>query len=151
MNSQNIGVTLGIIAIVVSLSSLIAPVREWRNHNTLRFVRWIFGPKLIQAVLVVRDSEGYWSHPGMPDFNEDTPQSEYLAWVEAQGLELSIDSLEDYDEHPAFERYFENGSPDIGDWTPEQPRGDGWFILSIHMTEDSAVWVWARRKTKEQR
>ena len=102
--------------------------------------------KLIEAVEVTRDSEGYWSHPSMPNFNEDTPQSEYLDWLEAQQLEVKIDDLEDYDSHPAHNRYFGDIEADISDWQSERPRGDGWFTLTIHMTEDSAVWVWARRK-----
>ncbi|MFJ3048578.1 hypothetical protein ACIPEN_22315 [Herbaspirillum chlorophenolicum] len=99
--------------------------------------------EFIQPVQVVRDSEGYWCHPGEPDFDED--QEAYKAWIEAQGLELSVDDLESYPDHPAHNRYFGDGSADISDWHCEPPRGEGWFTLSIHMTEDSAIWVWARR------
>lgn len=102
--------------------------------------------KLIEAVEVKRDSEGYWFHPDEPDF-EEGQHKEYLAWLESQGLEYQIDDLEDYpDTLPAKIRYFEEGDADISDWNPERPAGDGWFILSIHMTEDSAVCVWVRRK-----
>ena len=98
---------------------------------------------MVQPVPVARDEVGYFWHPDMPNFDED--QHAYLAWVEAQGLQLKIDDLEDYPSHPAHNRYFGDGSEDISDWVSERPAGDGWFTLAIHMTEDSAVWVWARR------
>lgn len=99
---------------------------------------------LIQPVPVVRDEEGYWVHPGEPDFHEDG--AAYRDWLERQGLETSYKSLEFEDnDHPAYLRYFEEMSGDISDWNPSPPAGDGWWTLSIHQTEDSAVWVWARR------
>lgn len=94
-------------------------------------------------VPVVRDAEGYWSNPGIPDFCEDW--TAFSAWLEAQGIEWKIVDLEGYDEHPAYNRYFMDDDPNISDWTPAPPAGDGWHTFSIHMTEDSVVWVWARR------
>lgn len=99
---------------------------------------------LIQPAPVARDQDGYWVHPEEPDFDEDWQA--YKAWIVAQGLELKIDDLEDYPDHAAHHRYFEEGEADISDWVSERPAGEGWFTLSIHMTEDSAVWVWARRR-----
>jgi len=105
--------------------------------------------QLIQPVEVCRDSEGYWTHPDVPEFEEDEYQK-YLQWLKDQGLQYVVDDLEDYpDTTPAKIRYFEDGNADVGDWTPERPTGEGWFILSIHMTEDSAVCVWVRRDTEE--
>lgn len=37
---------------------------------------------------------------------------------------------------------------DISAWEPERPEGDGWFIGSIHDTEDGLVCVWLRNKTE---
>lgn len=38
---------------------------------------------------------------------------------------------------------------DISAWEPERPEGDGWFIGSIHDTEDGPVCVWLRNKAEE--
>lgn len=100
--------------------------------------------ELIKPAEVQRDTEGYWSHPGIPEF-EEGEEDKFKAWVDSQGLVLSVDHLEDENEdHPAVVKYFEEGSADISDWHPDRPAGDGWFVLSIHMTEDGAAWVWAR-------
>ncbi|EJC4159266.1 hypothetical protein NMZ70_005405, partial [Escherichia coli] len=37
---------------------------------------------------------------------------------------------------------------DISAWEPERPEGDGWFIGSIHDTEDGPVCVWLRNKAE---
>ncbi|EJN3771908.1 hypothetical protein NVA45_004960, partial [Escherichia coli] len=34
--------------------------------------------------------------------------------------------------------------PDIAAWEPERPEGEGWFIGSIHDTEDGPVCIWLR-------
>ena len=33
---------------------------------------------------------------------------------------------------------------DISAWQPETPAGGGWFVGSIHDTEDGAVCIWLR-------
>lgn len=38
--------------------------------------------------------------------------------------------------------------PDIAAREPEWPEGDGWFIGSIHDTEDGPACVWLRNKTE---
>lgn len=40
--------------------------------------------KLIGPVDVVRDEDGYWYHPNIPDFDEDAEA--LRSWLEAQGL-----------------------------------------------------------------
>lgn len=104
--------------------------------------------ELIQPMPVELDADGYWSHPGMPDLEEDSTDA-FTVWMTAQGLEYQIDQLEYEDEsNPAFIRYFDDGEGGPGpDWDPEKPEGDGWFTLSIHDTEDGPVWVWVRRAT----
>lgn len=101
--------------------------------------------KMIEAAPVVRDAEGWYSHPDIPDFDEGQ-EEEYRAWLAAQGLEITYSSLEaEGDDHPACVRYFEQGEADISDWHPVPPAGDGWFTLTIHSSEDGAYWVWGRR------
>ncbi|HGV2417417.1 TPA: hypothetical protein ACNCFI_004887, partial [Escherichia coli] len=36
--------------------------------------------------------------------------------------------------------------PDIAAWEPERPEGEGWFVGSIHDTEDGPVCIWLREK-----
>lgn len=101
--------------------------------------------KLIEWAPVVRDAEGWYRHPDMPDFDEDH-EAEYLAWLTAQGLDTAYATLEDEnDTHPAHIVYFDQAGTDVSDWNPEEPVGDGWFTLSIHDSEHGPYWVWARR------
>jgi hypothetical protein len=99
---------------------------------------------LIQPAPVERDVDGWWSHPGIPDFGEDA--NAYRSWIDAQGLDIKYTMLEDEpDDHPAYQSYFEDDTPNVAGWNVEPPKGDGWFTLSIHDTDDGPVWVWARR------
>lgn len=103
--------------------------------------------ELIEAVAVERDSDGCWTHPGVPDFDED--HVAFAEWMMLQGLEFLMDELENEEEnHPSVIK-FEDGDPDCSEWAPDQPEGDGWFTLSIHHTEDGPVWVWVRRVAAE--
>lgn len=102
-------------------------------------------PQLIHPVPVERDGDGYWTHPGVPDFDES--HEEFQNWVRAQGLTVSVSSLESEDgDHPAFISYYDDETPSVLQWLPTQPVGDGWFTLSIHDSEDGPAWVWARRE-----
>ena len=100
---------------------------------------------LIAAMPAQRDDDGWYGHPGLPDFDEDQCQ-EYKAWLLAQGLETCFDSLESEDcAHPAYVAYYDESACHVRDWTCEPPAGEGWFTLSIHDSEDGPQWVWARR------
>jgi hypothetical protein len=105
---------------------------------------------LIQAAPVVRDENGNWWHPDMPEF-EEGQEAEWKAWVEAQGLVMTHGLLEHLDcDHPAYIAYYgddlnEGGSCDFSAWVDEPPRGEGWFTLAICDTEDGPSWTWARR------
>lgn len=99
----------------------------------------------IQPMRVERDKDGWWSHPGIPDFSEDA--TAFNAWLVAHGLETTYKMLEsEGDSHPAYVSYFEKEDVSFAAWEPIPPVGDGWFTFSIHDTEDGPAWVWARRK-----
>ena len=95
---------------------------------------------LITALPVKRDEYGNWTHPEYEKFCDDrevVPESEFNDWLSANGLTWQVvyrsDSLD--------------GGPDESDfsgWEPEKPEGDGWFVGSIHDTEDGAVCIWLR-------
>ena len=102
----------------------------------------------IHAAPVQRDEDGYWTHPSMPQF-EETEAAKGRAWLAATGLETHVAYLEDEElDHPAAARYWgDEGSPDVSDWEPPRPEGHGWFVLSIHDTEDwGPICAWARHK-----
>lgn len=103
--------------------------------------------QLIQAVDVVRDKDGYWCHPAVP---EDGDGAALRAWFEAHQLEVLafVLWLEDTD-HPAYVEYFENDGG-VSAWEPAAPRGAGWFTLAIYDSEDGPQWLWARRKEASQ-
>lgn len=99
---------------------------------------------LIHAIPVERDADGYWVHPGAPDTESSV---EYTAWLDEQGLTYSIKYLESEDiSHPVYVEYFDNNLTSVANWHPEAPKGEGWFTLSIHDTEEGPVWVWVRRE-----
>lgn len=102
--------------------------------------------KLITAVEPQRDENGYWTHPdyfvpangmefGAPgEFAAwlDTNRTVgHLQWMESDVTEELLDTLE-------------SGDGDISQWNPTPPAGDGWFIGSIHDTEDGPVCYWLR-------
>jgi hypothetical protein len=103
-----------------------------------------FGP-----VVVVRDETGFWSHPGIPKFDEDQ-EADYRAWIKEQGLDTKYRMLCNDMEHPLYEAWFERGEHDMSCWTPTPPAGEGWFTISIHDTVDGPIWIWARRNATKQ-
>jgi hypothetical protein len=107
------------------------------NPSEVR-ARFEIGPMPVE-----RDENGWWLHPGIPNFDED--HKSFSAWVKAVGLEVKYKCLESYPEHPLYDAWFERGECDASSWEPEAPNGEGWFTFSIHDSEDGPVWVWARR------
>jgi hypothetical protein len=103
--------------------------------------------ELIKPATVERDADGYWSHPGMPDGDDDSESANaFKAWMAEQRLTHQISNLESEDEtHPAYHAYYEEECCGVVGWNPEPLTGNGWFTLSIHDTEDGPMWVWVRR------
>lgn len=101
-------------------------------------------PNKIEALEVQRDKYGCWTHPEYDKFfgeREHIPNAEFQAWVNKNGLEwdyvLRDDSINDFEA--------ESDGADFSKWQPEPPAGEGWFIGSIHDTEDGPVCVWFRQ------
>ncbi|WP_333881038.1 hypothetical protein [Atlantibacter hermannii] len=100
---------------------------------------------LITALPVERDQYGYWTHPvydAFCDGREYVPTSEFNAWMSENGLEWKVEYRDESDIDPNVDGY------DISAWEPESPAGDGWFVGSIHDTEDGAVCIWLRSKAE---
>lgn len=146
MSNQTIAATfalMGSIAVLLGMRYLWAgprrPVRTRATHPPK-----IASLEPLQPVPVERDSDGWWTHPGVPDFGEDV--NAFMAWLSAQGLVTAYVSLEGEDlDHPTYVSYYDQGSASVAGWNPVPPAGEGWFTLSIHDTDDGPHWVWARR------
>lgn len=103
--------------------------------------------KTIEAVTVERDEFGWWTHPVYEEAFADrecVPVAEFDEWMNSHGLQWSIDSIEYTDDLNAANEYMMHGS--CAKWEPVKPEGDGWFVGSIHETEDGAVCIWLRHK-----
>ena len=97
--------------------------------------------KLIGPVDVVRDEDGYWYHPNIPDFDEDADA--WRSWLEAQGLKVTGSQMDSaLESHP----YWEDDAAHCLGWEPETPSADGWFLLGIFDTDDGPYVQWARRE-----
>ncbi|AHW28075.1 hypothetical protein IOY12_000362 [Salmonella enterica] len=95
----------------------------------------------ITALPVERDNYGYWTHPLYEQFcdgREVISPDEFNAWLEANGLEWKVSYLDDEEIDPDVD------GCDISTWQPDPPAGNGWFVGSIHDTEDGAVCIWLR-------
>lgn len=97
----------------------------------------------VQPMEPQRNSEGYWYHPDMPEI-ETSEQFDALQYAVH-----CLDGDDGIGAEDALARYSE-GDTDILAWQPSAPDGDGWFIASIHDTEDGPVCLWIRRPTEEQ-
>ncbi|ETF06915.1 hypothetical protein [Pseudomonas moraviensis] len=97
---------------------------------------------LILQLPVERDEDGFWTHPAWPsDGEEDAiPKS----WFGDSGLELFIVDMESDGPEGLFETWADEGLCDCSPWVPSAPAGEGWFIFSIHDTEDGPICVWVR-------
>jgi hypothetical protein len=118
---------------------LAAPVAATTGQVSVQSQSW----ESIGPMPVGRDENGWWSHPAIPNFDDDVDS--YLAWVKAVGLEMKYKALESDPDHPLYNAWFEEGECNASSWEPEEPTGDGWFTFSIHDSEDGPIWAWARR------
>lgn len=99
---------------------------------------------LIEPAKVIRDENGMFQHPNMPDFDEGDGEK-CKQWIAEQGMAVAMVSIE-YADEAVSERYFAAGDPDCSYWEPDRPDGEGWFCLAIHDTDDGPVCWWARRE-----
>lgn len=101
----------------------------------------------IQPVDVKRDQYGYWTHPDYfepANGNEYGMPEEFDAWLDANNLGFVVAWLESDDNSLELLEKYEAGDADISDWQPVKPDGDGWFVGSIHDTEDGPICIWLR-------
>lgn len=89
----------------------------------------------ITSVLVVRDNDGFWLHPNVPDFGEEVSSETWRQWYSDHQLEVTGHYMVD-DSDELAERYYEEDYLAIHEWHPEPPEGFGWFLWAIFDTED---------------
>ena len=101
----------------------------------------------IQAVEVVRDEYGFWTHPQYPaEWDESTTFEEIQTWLDQYQLEYrSIDFESDAPEG-LQDAWGETGEADCSKWQPSPPSGEGWFVFAIYDTEDGPVCIWMRQR-----
>lgn len=110
---------------------------------------------MITATEVQRDEYGYWTHPDYfepANGNEYGFPGEFDAWLGRNNLELSLLALECDDAAADIAEKYADGELDcdISSWEPTKPDGDGWFIGSIHDTEDGPYCIWLRAAPAEE-
>jgi hypothetical protein len=103
----------------------------------------------IKPLEVQRDEDGYWTHPDYfvpANGNEYGVPGEFSTWLRQHNLESFTLSLESDDAaSEVAEKYFDGGfGCDISSWQPSKPEGNGWFVGSIHDTEDGPYCIWLR-------
>lgn len=114
----------------------------------------LFDPALMPA----RDSDGWAFHPNLDQFlvdaegnllseNDLENDSENVYYshtrINAAGFDVTvIDFYDDADQ--AVREAYEDGAPDIGEWKPTSPEGDGWRLVAISDTEDGPKAMYVR-------
>lgn len=104
------------------------------------------------AAAVERDQYGHWTHP---DFFEPADDREYggpgefEAWLESFNLECVALAMSEDDGIPDQDVVdWDAGQWDARNWNPTAPAGEGWFIGSIHDSEEGPFCVWLRAKER---
>lgn len=98
---------------------------------------------MLKPAKIERDEKGYWVHPSLEDFGDERPITKYPG---VEGLECTVVSLEHDDCPTVAERYFERDDPNVSDWIPSFPAGEGAFLVAIVDSEDGPQAIFARPK-----
>lgn len=97
--------------------------------------------KLLAPREIVRDEQGWLTHPAFPVCDEDVRADKFL---EAFRIEAAFVGMETDVTGEVCDRYFDSGEPDCSAWTPTPPAGDGWLLLEIYDTEDGPYALFGR-------
>lgn len=103
----------------------------------------------MEALEVERNEDGHWTHRDYSALfgdREIISHDEFRSFCEKHNIESTVVEMESDNNQTIIDSYFEDGNPNISGWEPSKPEGDGWFIGSIHDTEDGPLCVWFRNK-----
>lgn len=102
----------------------------------------------------MRNLNGYWKHPQMPDFL-GAPASDFNKWIVEHDLELRLVNM--CDDPAAKSCWATYILPDIelkqaalNAWKPTPPNADPWFLLAIAEGEVGPVAYWAQDMFPEE-
>ncbi|MES2415138.1 MAG: hypothetical protein V4614_15130 [Pseudomonadota bacterium] len=99
---------------------------------------------VVMGVPVKRDEEGHWSHPHFPF---GAAQDEMSLEPVGVGLGLEMAGICMSDTDLPQEIHEAAGEGNCSAWEPQPPEGEGWFLVTIHETEDGPAALWARQDT----
>lgn len=101
-------------------------------------------PEHIGPVTVARNPDGFWTHPHyfQPE-GDEASRGEFGDWLHRHKLTCSTCWMES-DAPEQVTQAWEAGASDASGWEPTIAEGEGWFIGSIHDTEDGPICVWLR-------
>ncbi|MDN0109418.1 hypothetical protein [Yersinia mollaretii] len=103
--------------------------------------------KTITAVPVERDSNGFWTHPDFfvpANGNEFGVEGEFYAWKALNRVTGAMGWMEDEENAEELQAEYDSINFSVSKWNPTPPYGDGWFMVSIHETDDGPVCYWLR-------
>ncbi|CQJ34756.1 TPA: hypothetical protein ACGUOZ_003388 [Yersinia enterocolitica] len=103
--------------------------------------------KTITAVPVERDNCGFWTHPDFfvpANGNEFGVEDEFDAWKALNRVTGATGWMEDEENAEELQAEYDSINSSVSMWNPTPPDGDGWFMASIHETEDGPVCYWLR-------
>jgi len=93
-------------------------------------------------VPAMRNEYGYWDHPAFPwdTWPDDTNLAPYFKDL---GFRCKGTLMQDELDVEVVDKFFDDGETDCTFWEPKKPDGQGWFLASIHDTEEGpcALWV----------
>lgn len=89
--------------------------------------------KLLAPREIVRDEDGWLTHPDFPICDEDVRADKFL---EAFRIESAFVGMEEDVDFETYDRYVESEEPNCSAWIPTPPAGNGWLLLEIYDTED---------------
>jgi hypothetical protein len=105
----------------------------------------------LSARTVVRDRWGTWTHPDFfkaANGNEFPLKGEFEAWLVEHNLISAHTWMASDAPDWQMDTFWASGN--CASWEPGRPAGEGWFIGSIHDTEDGPVCIWLCRNPKEE-
>lgn len=97
--------------------------------------------KHIKPVEVVRDKDGFFIHPGLIFWDENTPSSVIEHWFKDNEIRMGWVMFDDDAAPNLVDEWFDGDLSDCTTWQPSLPKNA--FILTIHDTEDGPCCVYA--------
>jgi hypothetical protein len=109
---------------------------------------------MFEPVTPQRDESGFWTHPAVDEALRRRREEDITRLPESEGMEFVF--VEFFGDAPEeLERLYGEGEGLDGDreklkravreWEPTVPEGAGWFLVSVHDTDDGPCACFARQ------